>query len=245
MTFLTKKFVVKLGDSSAVTVYRIFQDQFTEEDFPGIDLYSYRKKLREFLEKEIRSLSFLSKTQTSRELLSSRRIRYRGVSYKLSLPARIFDDISVCKLRGKFSVESYKFEKDMRLEYERKNEFSFGETEALEVFLYAGEWVRIAGVPDAIFENLAVEYTITRGDINHLLGRCVIYSYMCMKLFTVCSTLIIPTTPGEEIGFMVIPNSNALEYYSDLLEEIITKDVEGKKNKFCNACLYKRICPSW
>jgi CRISPR/Cas system-associated exonuclease Cas4 (RecB family) len=65
-----------------------------------------------------------------------------------------------------------------------------------------------------------------------------------MKENKYCSTVIVPTTPGEEVGYLVVPNSKFLEYLSDELRDVIEKDeVEGKRTPFCRSCVYRSICP--
>jgi CRISPR/Cas system-associated exonuclease Cas4 (RecB family) len=64
-----------------------------------------------------------------------------------------------------------------------------------------------------------------------------------MKENEYCSTMIVPTTPGEEIGYLVIPNSKFLEYLSDELRKTIEEKVEGKRIPFCKSCIYRNICP--
>jgi hypothetical protein len=154
----------KLGGSYVVTVYRLYLDQFTEEDYLGIEPSSYRKRLLNILKKEIQWLSSQSKTLTSQELLSSTRIKYQRTNYKLSLPARILDDIGVCKLRAKYTLEKFSAEKDLRLDYERHNEVTFGERKTYEIYFNYSNWVKIVGVPDGVVDNLVLEFTITRDD---------------------------------------------------------------------------------
>jgi len=243
MTFQMRKLEVRLGDYYAVTVYRIYQDQFMEEEYLGIDPSSYRTRLLRFLEKEIPQFSSQFKTLISAEPLLSPRIRYREVPYKLVLPARIFDDLLVCKQRAYFSLTKAKTIYDLRMEFERKNDIPL-ESRQMEVFLKVGkDWYKIVGVPDYIYDNfLVVELTITRGMIRHLLGRAVIYAYMCMRYGEVCGSLILPTTIGEDIGYLVVPNGRVLDYLAEELEKVIENRFNAKKNKFCASCLYRRQC---
>mgnify|MGYP001772710452 CR=1 FL=1 len=244
MTFQMRRYVEKFGDCYGVTVYRLYPDQLTREEFLGTGLTSYQKRLAELLKREISWLSSQSRTLTSQELLSSPRIKYRDTKFKLSLPARIFDDVLICKQRGKFSVEKFKASADPRMEYEKKEgEVLIGERRKMELYFNAGEWVKVVGIPDAVVDNVVIEFTISR-NIRHIIGRAVIYSYMCMREFDYCSTLIAPTSiGGEEIGYLVIPNARFLEYLSAELREVIEGEVEGKRIPFCKSCLYRRICP--
>jgi CRISPR/Cas system-associated exonuclease Cas4 (RecB family) len=161
------------------------------------------------------------------------------------LPARIFDDLLICKVRCKYSIDKIRASSDPRMEYERKEgEIVLGERKRLELYFYAGDWIKIVGIPDSIVNDLVFEFTITRQSVRHILGRAVIYAYMCMKENEYCSTVIVPTTPGEEVGYLVVPNSKFLEYLSDELREVIEKDeVEGKRTPFCRSCVYRSICP--
>ena len=161
------------------------------------------------------------------------------------MPARIFDDIAVCELRGKYTLERVRASADPRMELEKKEgEAEIGERKKMEIYLNAGEWVKIVGIPDAVVDNLVIEFTITRQNIRHIIPRAVIYAYMCMGENEVCSTLIAPTTiGGEEIGYLVIPNGKFLDYLSEELKKVINEDVEGKRNPFCKSCLYRNICP--
>ncbi|AAY81185.1 hypothetical protein [Sulfolobus acidocaldarius] len=168
------------------------------------------------------------------------------------MPARIFDDISVCKLRGKYNLYKYSQERDLRLSYERETDINFGEKKTLEIYFNFGDWAKIIGVPDGLISNLAIEFTITRSEDfpRYLLMRSVIYSYMCMQDHIICSTLIVPTTPPifEDqplFGYLVIPNGRVLDYIADQLQRIVNGRVEGRRNKFCPSCIYKRICPEW
>jgi len=248
MTYQMRKSEVKLGGYYAVTVYHIFQDQFMEEESLGIDPSSYRKRLLNFLEKEIPQFSSQFKTLISSEPLLSPRIRYREIPYKSTLPARIFDDLLICKQRAYFSLSKAKAIVDQRMEFERKNDIQL-ESRQMEVFFKVGDsWYKILGVPDYLYDNfLVVELTITRGMIRHLLGRAVIYAYMCMRYGEPCGTLILPTTigediGGEEIGYFVVPNGRVLDYLAEELEKVVENNFKAKKNKFCSACLYKRQC---
>jgi len=244
MTFQMKRYVERFGDYYGVTVYRLYPDQLMQEEYLGIGSTSYRKRLAELLRKEISWLSYQSKTLTSQELLSSPRIKYRDTKYKLSLPARIFDDLLICKVRCKYSIDKIKASSDPRMEYERKEgEITLGDRKRLELYFYAGDWIKIVGIPDSIINNLVFEFTISRQSVKHILGRAVIYAYMCMKENEYCSTMIVPTTPGEEIGYLVIPNSKFLEYLSDELRKTIEEEVEGKRIPFCKSCIYRNICP--
>ena len=244
MTFQMKRYVERFGDYYGVTVYRLYPDQLMQEEYLGIGSTSYRKRLAELLRKEISWLSYQSKTLTSQELLSSPRIKYRDTKYKLSLPARIFDDLLICKVRCKYSIDKIKASSDPRMEYERKEgEITLGDRKRLELYFYAGDWIKIVGIPDSIINNLVFEFTISRQSVKHILGRAVIYAYMCMKENEYCSTVIVPTTPGEEIGYLVIPNSKFLEYLSDELRKTIEEEVEGKRIPFCKSCIYRNICP--
>lgn len=244
MTFQMKRYVERFGDYYGVTVYRLYQDQPTQEEYLGTGSTSYRRRLAELLRREISWLSYQSRTLTSRELLSSPRIRYRDTRHRLSLPARIFDDLLICKVRCKFSVERIKASSDPRMEYERKEgEIALGEKRRFELYFYAGEWIKIVGIPDSVIGNLVLEFTITRESVRHILGRAVIYAYMCMRETEHCSTLIVPTTPGEEIGCLVVPNSRFLDYLSDELREVIEGEVEGERIPFCSSCLYRNVCP--
>jgi hypothetical protein len=244
MTFQMKRYVERFGDYYGVTVYRLYPDQLMQEEYLGIGSTSYRKRLAELLRKEISWLSYQSKTLTSQELLSSPRIKYRDTKYKLSLPARIFDDLLICKVRCKYSIDKIKASSDPRMEYERKEgEITLGDRKRLELYFYAGDWIKIVGIPDSIINNLVFEFTISRQSVKHILGRAVIYAYMCMKENEYCSTMIVPTTPGEEIGYLVIPNSRFLEYLSDELRKTIEEEVEGKRIPFCKSCIYRNICP--
>jgi len=244
MTFQMKRYVERFGDYYGVTVYRLYPDQLMQEEYLGIGSTSYRKRLAELLRKEISWLSYQSKTLTSQELLSSPRIKYRDTKYKLSLPARIFDDLLICKVRCKYSIDKIKASSDPRMEYERKEgEITLGDRKRLELYFYAGDWIKIVGIPDSIINNLVFEFTISRQSVKHILGRAVIYAYMCMKENEYCSTMIVPTTPGEEIGYLVIPNSKFLEYLSDELRKAIEEEVEGKRIPFCKSCIYRNICP--
>ncbi|TRM72974.1 hypothetical protein DJ523_08565, partial [Sulfolobus sp. E5] len=162
------------------------------------------------------------------------------------MPARILDDISVCELRGKYTLEKYSQERDLRLNYERETEISFGEKKTFEIYFNFGEWAKIVGIPDGLIENLAIEFTITRGEEfpKYLLMRSVIYSYMCMQDHLVCSTLVVPTTPPifEDLplfGYMVVPNSRVLEYIAEKLNTVVNGKVKGRRNRFCQSCLYK------
>ena len=239
-----KRYVERFGDYYGVTVYRLYPDQLMQEEYLGIGSTSYRKRLAELLRKEISWLSYQSKTLTSQELLSSPRIKYRDTKYKLSLPARIFDDLLICKVRCKYSIDKIKASSDPRMEYERKEgEITLGDRKRLELYFYAGDWIKIVGIPDSIINNLVFEFTISRQSVKHILGRAVIYAYMCMKENEYCSTMIVPTTPGEEIGYLVIPNSRFLEYLSDELRKTIEEEVEGKRIPFCKSCIYRNICP--
>jgi CRISPR/Cas system-associated exonuclease Cas4 (RecB family) len=239
-----KRYVERFGDYYGVTVYRLYPDQLMQEEYLGIGSTSYRKRLAELLRKEISWLSYQSKTLTSQELLSSPRIKYRDTKYKLSLPARIFDDLLICKVRCKYSIDKIKASSDPRMEYERKEgEITLGDRKRLELYFYAGDWIKIVGIPDSIINNLVFEFTISRQSVKHILGRAVIYAYMCMKENEYCSTMIVPTTPGEEIGYLVIPNSKFLEYLSDELRKTIEEEVEGKRIPFCKSCIYRNICP--
>lgn len=160
------------------------------------------------------------------------------------MPARIFDDLLICKVRSKFSIERIKASSDPRMEYERKEgEIALGERRRFELYFYAGEWVKIVGVPDSVIGNLVFEFTISRESVRHILGRAVIYAYMCMREGEPCSTLIVPTTPGEEVGYLVVPNSRFLDYLSDELREVIEGEVEGERIPFCSSCLYRNVCP--
>ncbi|MGC9105415.1 MAG: hypothetical protein ACP5HQ_03190 [Thermoprotei archaeon] len=94
------------------------------------------------------------------------------------------------------------------------------------------------GIPDSVVGNLVVESTISRRSLRHIYGRAVIIAYMCMRGEESRATLIVPTTPGEDVGDLVIPNAGALDYLSSLLEE-----VEEERNPFCKSCLYGTICP--
>jgi len=245
MTYQMRKSEVRLGGSYAVTVYHIFQDQFTLEEYLGIDPSSYRKRLLEFLEKEIPQLSSQFRTLISSEPLLSPRIKYREVPYKSALPARIFDDLLICKERAYFSLSKAKAIFDLRMEYEKKQDIQL-ESKQMELFFKVGnDWYKIVGVPDYVYDNLVVELTITRGPIKHLLGRAVIYAYMCMRYGEPCGTLIVPTTiPTEEgaIAHLVLPNSRVLDYLAEELEKVIEGKFEAKRNKFCSSCLYKRQC---
>jgi len=244
MTFQMKRYVERFGDYYGVTVYRLYPDQLMQEEYLGIGSTSYRKRLAELLRKEISWLSYQSKTLTSQELLSSPRIKYRDTKYKLSLPARIFDDLLICKVRCKYSIDKIKASSDPRMEYERKEgEITLGDRKRLELYFYAGDWIKIVGIPDSIINNLVFEFTISRQSVKHILGRAVIYAYMCMKENEYCSTMLVPTTPGEEIGYLVIPNSKFLEYLSDELRKTIEEEVEGKRIPFCKSCIYRNICP--
>jgi len=244
MTFQMKRYVERFGDYYGVTVYRLYPDQLMQEEYLGIGSTSYRKRLAELLRKEISWLSYQSKTLTSQELLSSPRIKYRDTKYKLSLPARIFDDLLICKVRCKYSIDKIKASSDPRMEYERKEgEITLGDRKRLELYFYAGDWIKIVGIPDSIINNLVFEFTISRQSVKHILGRAVIYAYMCMKENEYCSTMLVPTTPGEEIGYLVIPNSKFLEYLSDELRKAIEEEVEGKRIPFCKSCIYRNICP--
>ncbi|MEM3338580.1 MAG: hypothetical protein QW322_13015 [Saccharolobus sp.] len=78
--------------------------------------------------------------------------------------------------------------------------------------------------------------------IRHLLGRTVIYAYMCMKYGQPCATLIMPTTIGEDLGYLVIPNAMVLDYLAEELEKVIENKFRAGRNKFCTSCLYKRQC---
>jgi CRISPR/Cas system-associated exonuclease Cas4 (RecB family) len=239
-----KRYVERFGDYYGVTVYRLYPDQLMQEEYLGIGSTSYRKRLAELLRKEISWLSYQSKTLTSQELLSSPRIKYRDTKYKLSLPARIFDDLLICKVRCKYSIDKIKASSDPRMEYERKEgEITLGDRKRLELYFYAGDWIKIVGIPDSIINNLVFEFTISRQSVKHILGRAVIYAYMCMKENEYCSTMLVPTTPGEEIGYLVIPNSKFLEYLSDELRKTIEEEVEGKRIPFCKSCIYRNICP--
>lgn len=239
-----KRYVERFGDYYGVTVYRLYPDQLMQEEYLGIGSTSYRKRLAELLRKEISWLSYQSKTLTSQELLSSPRIKYRDTKYKLSLPARIFDDLLICKVRCKYSIDKIKASSDPRMEYERKEgEITLGDRKRLELYFYAGDWIKIVGIPDSIINNLVFEFTISRQSVKHILGRAVIYAYMCMKENEYCSTMLVPTTPGEEIGYLVIPNSKFLEYLSDELRKAIEEEVEGKRIPFCKSCIYRNICP--
>jgi len=240
-----KKYVERFGDYYGVTVYRLYPDQPTREEYLGAGSSSYRKRLAELLRREISWLSYQSRMLTSQELLSSPRIRYRDTKYKLSLPARIFDDLLICKVRCKYSIDKIRASSDPRMEYERKEgEIALGERKRLELYFYAGDWIKIVGIPDSIVNDLVFEFTITRQSVRHILGRAVIYAYMCMKENEYCSTVIVPTTPGEEVGYLVVPNSKFLEYLSDELRDVIEKDeVEGKRTPFCRSCVYRSICP--
>ncbi|AGJ62078.1 CRISPR-associated protein, CscB [Sulfolobus islandicus LAL14/1] len=238
-----KRYVEKFGDYYGVTVYRLYPDQPMQEEYLGIGSTSYRKRLAELLRKEISWLSYQSKTLTSQELLSSPRIKYRDTKYKLSLPARIFDDLLICKVRCKYSIDKIKASGDPRMEYERKEgEVVIGERRRMELYFYAGDWIKIVGIPDGVVDNLVFEFTISRQSIRHIIGRAVIYAYMCMK-DEYCSTIIVPTTPGEEIGYLIIPNSRFLEYLSIELKEVIEEEVTGKRIPFCKSCVYRNICP--
>lgn len=243
MTYQMKRLEVKLGGSYAVTVYRISQDQYMEEEYLGIDPSSYRKRLLNFLKKEIPQLSSQFKTLISGELLSSPRIRYRDTTYKSTLPARIFDDLLICKQRAYFTLYKHKNIHDIRLEYERTNDINF-ESKPMDVLFKVGkDWYKIVGIPDYIYDNyLVIELTITRGMIRHLLGRTVIYAYMCMKYGQPCATLIMPTTIGEDLGYLVIPNAMVLDYLAEELEKVIENKFRAGRNKFCTSCLYKRQC---
>lgn len=233
----------KFGDSYAVTVYRLYADQLTQEEYLGIGLTSYRKRLAELLKRETSWLSYQSKMLTSQELLSSPKIKYRDTKYKLSLPARIFDDLLICKVRCKYSIDKIKASEDPRMEYERKEgEIVLGERKRMELYFYAGDWVKVVGIPDGVIGNVVFEFTISRQSIKHIIGRAVIYAYMCMK-DDYCSTLIVPTTPGEEIGYLVIPNSRFLDYLSNELKEVIEGEVKGSRIPFCKSCVYRNICP--
>ena len=245
MTFQMKKYVEKFGDYYGVTVYHIYQDRHMLEEFLGIESISYRKRLVELLKREISWFSYQSRMLTSQELLSSPRIRYRDSRYKLSLPARIFDDLLICKLRSKFTLEKVKGSEDLRMEYERKEgEAEIGYRKRMEIYFHAGEWVKIIGIPDAIIGNVVLEFTITRQSIRHIIGRAVIYAYMCMKENEGCTTLIVPTTVGgEEIGYLVVPNAMFLEYLSNELREVMEREVEGKRIPFCRSCVYRKIGP--
>lgn len=165
------------------------------------------------------------------------------------MPARILDDIAVCKLRGKFTLKKVKAEEDLRLEYERGQEPSFGEKRQFELYFnYTSGWARIVGVPDGVIDGLALEFTITRDDssLSYLLPRMVIYAYMCMSEYSLCSTLLVPTTPPQEdllFAYLIVPNGKALEFIAEELREVIEEDVRGKRNRFCSSCLYRRVCP--
>ncbi|WP_338602930.1 hypothetical protein V6M85_03255 [Sulfolobus tengchongensis] len=159
------------------------------------------------------------------------------------MPARIFDDLLICKQRAYFTLTRAKAIEDQRLLYEKKNDIGCGETEPKYLFLNVGlSWYKVVGIPDCIRDNLVIEFTITRGMIKHLIGRAVIYSYMAMRDGNPYSTLIIPTTIGEDTGYLVIPNSRVIDYLSESLKEVIEEKFKASKNKFCNACLYKRQC---
>ena len=245
MTFLMRRYVERFGDYYGVTVYHLYPDQPMREEFLGTGSISYQRGLVELLEREISWLSYQSRTLTLREPLSSPRIRYRDTRYRLSLPARIFDDLLVCRLRSRFAIERVKALEDPRMEYERREgDVRLGERRRMELYFYAGEWVRIVGIPDAIINNVVIEFTITRQNIRHILGRAVIYAYMCMRENTGCATLIVPTTGGgDEVGYLVIPNSGFLEYLSNELAEVLRGEVEGLRNPFCKSCLYRNVCP--
>lgn len=160
------------------------------------------------------------------------------------MPARIFDDIAVCGLRGRYTLERVRASADPRMELEkREGEIEVGERRQMEVFIDTGEWVRIVGIPDAVVDNLVVEFTITRQYIRHIIPRAVVYAYMCMSGGEGCATLIAPTTPGEEVGYLVVPNGRFLEYLAQELGKVIRGEVEGGRNPFCPSCLYRNICP--
>ncbi|WP_390529202.1 CRISPR-associated protein [Sulfurisphaera ohwakuensis] len=215
-----------------------------EEDFLGIDPSSYRTRLLEFLEKEIPSLSSQSKTLISQELLSSAKIRYRDTPFKSILPARIFDDLLICKQRAYFTINRAKAITDVRMLYEKKHEVDCGKSEVMDLYFKVGnEWYKIVGIPDCVYDNLVVEFTITRDKIKHLLGRAVVYAYMCMKKGEYCATLIVPTTFGEVFAHLVVPNSAVLDYLSKGLEEVINERFKAKRIPFCSSCLYRRQCP--
>ncbi|BCS94305.1 hypothetical protein [Metallosphaera javensis (ex Sakai et al. 2022)] len=158
------------------------------------------------------------------------------------MPVRIFDDLSICELRAKFSIDKSFKSKDPRLEYERKNDIEWN-TKQLELYFKYKDWVKIVGIPDGLEDSLAIEFTITRTEgINHIILRSIIYSYMCMKYYEYCSTAIISTTPGEQFGTLVIPNAKALDYAANLLYDVLEGEPKGKRIKFCPSCLYRRIC---
>lgn len=85
MTFQMKRYVERFGDYYGVTVYRLYPDQPTQEEYLGTGSTSYRRRLAELLRREISWLSYQSRTLTSRELLSSPRIRYRDTRHKKSV----------------------------------------------------------------------------------------------------------------------------------------------------------------
>jgi len=239
-----KKYVERFGDYYGVTVYHIYQDQHTQEDYHGIGPSLYQKKLKELLKEATYWLSYQSRTLTSQEHLLSPVIRYRPTRYRLSLPARIFDDLLICGLRAKFFLEGTKASGDLRMQYEAKEaDLIIGERKPKEIYLNASEWVRIVGIPDSIIDNVVFEFTITRSNIRHLLGRAVIYAYMCMEDGKPCATMIVPVTPGNDLGYLVIPNEKFLSYIVNLLANVIKGNINGNKNPYCASCLYRNICP--
>ncbi|MEM4024418.1 MAG: hypothetical protein QXL70_00035 [Metallosphaera sp.] len=159
------------------------------------------------------------------------------------MPARIFDDLSICELRAKFSIDKAFSSVDPRLDYERKNDLEW-KTRQMEVYFKYKDWVKIVGIPDGLEDSLVLEFTITRleSGINHIILRSVIYAYMCMKYYDYCSTAIISTTAGEEFGVLVIPNARVLEYASNLLYDVLEGEPKGERIRYCSSCLYRRIC---
>lgn len=242
---------VKLGGCSEGTVYSISLDQSTQGELATTELYSYPKKLAEFWRKVIPWLSSQSRTLTLKRLLSSSRISYRRTPTKgLSLPARIFDDLLVCERRAYYKISRYKEEKETKFEVEKKegknfvNNLGLGEVEKVlkAYFRVNNEWVEIIGVPDLVTDDLVIEVTITRKRINYMIGRAIIYSYLAMVDGKVRSTAIVPITPAEEIGYLVVPSKVCLEYLLQRLEKV-NEDSPGRVSGFCNHCLYRHICP--
>jgi len=108
MTLKKIMYVKKLGGYYGVTAFALYPSQYMLGDSHGQSSQSYLNALADWLAKGILSSRSLSRTLISAEPLLSPKIKY-GLGLKArrsSLPARILDDLKICRTRAYYTAHS-------------------------------------------------------------------------------------------------------------------------------------------
>ena len=122
-------YVKKLGEFYDATVYALSPNRSLREDSHGAALHSYANNLAGWLARGILSSQSLSKMLISAKPLLSPEIRCGRDqrNTQSSLPARILDDLLVCKTRAYYTSKrtEYKSRKEHDMEISKKHGSAF------------------------------------------------------------------------------------------------------------------------